>query len=468
MYAPATIAGYRARHDRGAGVRFAALLGGALLLVWPAVMNRYPIVFVDTAAYLLHTITGVAPCDKTAVYGPFLALFHQGVTLWAPLLVQGLLLSWLLWLVQRVALGQVRPGAHLLLAGGLGMLTAAPWVTATVMPDFFTPVVVLCLYLLGFGERRIERVEALTVGVIATVAIAAHLSHLPTALCLVGLVLLARRRLAPVLRAALPVAAAMLVLIGANWHAFGRATLSPHGSVFLFARLQADGPAAWTLRDRCPDSGWYLCDFIDRMPMDSDRFLRNPASPPARSAAGIDRPMGAVMLAPEAAEVVAETLRTYPLAVAWAALRNWAAQLLKTRVGDTHDNIDLDQFAQRVLPPGFPAREVAAFEAGAQMQGDLERLAAPFLPVHVPVLVLCLLLLPVAAWGLARRREPALGGLVMCVVVGLSVNAFATGALSKPHHRYQARIVWLLPLAVALAFCPVHRRAGDDGAGQDP
>jgi hypothetical protein len=437
-----------------------AVIVAALLLVWPALMNLYPLVFVDTAAYLLHTILRAAPWDKTAAYGPFLLLFHQGTTLWLPLAAQGLMLSWLLWLVQRVALGRASPARHLLLCGGLAALTAAPWFTATLMPDAFTPVVVLCLFLLGFGDARLGRLETVAVGAVGALAIAVHMSHLPTAAALVGLVLLARRRWRPVLHAGLPLAVALLFLLGANWQNFGRATLSAHGSIFLFARLQADGPAVATLRDRCPASGWYLCDFIDRMPMDSDHFLWNPNSPPARDAAGNYRPMGSVTLAPEAGEIVAATLRAYPLAVARAALGNWVEQLFKVRVGDTLDNADLDEFASRVLARGFPASEVARFQAGAQMQGTLEARAAPFLLPHVPVLLLSLPLLLAATWRLSRQRDATRLGLVLCVLVGVAGNAFATGALSKPHDRYQARIVWLLPLAAALALWPAPRLAG--------
>ena len=46
------------------------------------------------------------------------------------------------------------------------------------------------------------------------------------------------------------------------------------------------------------------------------------------------------------------------------------------------------------------------------------------------------------------------------MLVGLGANAVATGALSGPHDRYQARIAWLLPLAALLAG-PLARRDDD-------
>ena len=43
-----------------------------------------------------------------------------------------------------------------------------------------------------------------------------------------------------------------------------------------------------------------------------------------------------------------------------------------------------------------------------------------------------------------RRRDMPRAGLAALVLAALLANAFAAGALSKPHDRYQARIAWLL------------------------
>ena len=427
------------------------MLIGAALMLWPAIINGYPLLFVDSTAYFLHTLNGEAPWDKTAAYGPFLQLFHQGVSLWFPLAAQGVILSTLLWWTQRVACGTVTPGRHLALVAGLAAFSSMPWFTAILMPDALTPAFVLCLFLLGFGEARLGRWEMWAAGVMGAVAIASHLSHLPTALALVVLIALVRRAFWPVLRGALPFVAAIAFLFGANAHAFGRVTLSANGAVFLLARLQEDGPALWTLRDRCPASGWYLCDFIERMPMDSDHFLWSPEGPPNRDAAGTPIPLGGARLAPEAREIVSATLRAYPLDVAWIALGNGFRQIFKVRLGDTLDGADLDQFGEQVLARGFAAGEQPALAASRQMQGELAALGNRFVPLHTMVLMLSLALLLLAGWRMARRHGDLPGlGLLLCLLVGCVGNAFATGALSKPHDRYQARIVWLLPLGAAL------------------
>ena len=60
-----------------------AILAGAALLAWPALLNGYPLVFIDSVSYLGHTLFPEWPWDKTAAYGPFLHLFHWGWSLWA-------------------------------------------------------------------------------------------------------------------------------------------------------------------------------------------------------------------------------------------------------------------------------------------------------------------------------------------------------------------------------------------------
>lgn len=434
-----------------------AILLGALPLTWPALLNLYPLVFIDTVSYLNHTTLPEPPWDKTLVYGPFLHLFHWQVTLWPAVLAQGLIASHLVWLAQRMARGRATAGSHLLVCAALAALTSAPWFLATLMPDAFTALAPLCLLLLGFGGLRGR--ETAWVALVGALAIAMHLSHLPTALAMLVLVALLARRWAPLARAALPVGLALLLLLTANAATFGRATLSPHGAVFLLARLQADGPAVATLRLRCPDSGWHLCAFLDRLPMDSDEFLWDGTSPLNRNADGSPRAMGGVAGAAEARAIVAATLRERPLAVARAMAGNAMRQLGLVRVGDTLGNEHLALSARRPIAAAFPAREVAAFDAAAQMRGALPARAAPFLAPHVPALIISLAAALVLLWRAARARDLPRAALLAGALVALPANAVATGALSKPHDRYQARIVWLLPLVVALCALPL-RRAG--------
>ncbi|MCX7684481.1 MAG: hypothetical protein N2Z67_04300 [Acetobacteraceae bacterium] len=435
-----------------------AILAGAAALLWPAFLNGYPLLFSDSGAFLHQTLGPLMIWDKPWIYGPFLHAFHWRITLWGPAAAQAVMLSWLLWLVQRAVLGRASPGAHLLLAAAVSALTTAPFSAALLMPDILAPASVLCLFLLGLGRASLAVWEAWLVGLIGAVAIASHLSHLPLALAMVVLTLVLSLRLRPALRAALPLLAAVVLLFGTNWAGHGRLSLSPHGSTFLLARLIADGPAARTIAAECPGRGWYLCAWAGRLPEDSDVFLWAPDSPVNRDAAGRDRFLGGALLSDEAREILAETLRREPLAVMAAMARNALRQALMVSAGDT---LPPDHFAAAVAPrirEGFPPREFAAFEAGLQARGLLAEAVAPLLPVAPWVLFAALLASPVLLWrSLAQGRRMA-ARFLLVVLVALGANALATGGLSKPHLRYQARIAWLLPFAVALLLLPGRRR----------
>ncbi len=430
-----------------------AILAGAALFLWPALLNGYPLVFIDSVSYLGQTLFPEWPWDKTPVYGAFLHLFHQGWSLWLPVVAQVLILSHLLWLMQRAIRGDASVVGHLLLCAGLAGLTTAPWFAVTLMPDIFAGIGPLCLLLLGFAWDRLNRAEALWLTVVGAVAVAVHLSHLPTAVALVFFILVAAPGIAPALRAALPVVIAVAGLVGANAWATGRPTLSPHGAVFLLARLQADGPAAATIRARCPGAGWHLCTFASQLPMDSDTFLWDPQSPANRTADGQPIAMGGMRLAPEAAAIIEETLRDRPGAVVEAMARNTLAQARMFEVGDTLGDRHLAASARRAVER-MPLSELQAFDHGAQMRGELPHLAAPWLMPQVPVVIVSLVLLAVALVRTVHRRDGTVAGLLVGLLLAVGVNAFATGALSAPVDRYQARIIWLLPLAAALGIAP--------------
>lgn len=419
---------------------------GALLLVWPALLNGYPLVFSDTGGFLHQTFGPLMLWDKPWVYGPLLHAFHWGVTLWMPLAAQALAVSHLLWVTQRALRGGATATAHLVVCLVAAALTSAPFTVAMLMPDVFAPVVVLALAMIGLTGPSLSRGERAWFAILAALGIAAHLAHVPLALVMVGVALLAGQWRGA-LRATVPLAAAVALLLATNAVGHGRAALSPHGATFLLARLQADGPATEVIRARCPAAGWYLCAFVDRLPMDANDFLWAPDSPVNRDARGHARFLGGALISREAGEIVAETLRAHPLEVTVAVLRNAARQLVTLGITDTLGNAHLDVALRPRIAEGFPARELAAFDASAQARGGLRDAVVWLEPVHAAVLLLSLPLLVVV---LVRQGGRVRVLIALAVVAGVAGNAVATGGLSGVFPRYQARIAWLLPVLAAM------------------
>ena len=417
-----------------------AVLAGAVLLVWPALLNAYPIVFSDTHAFLVQASQPRMVWDKPWVYGAFLLALHGRTTLWLPLAAQGLILSHLLWLLAEMQ-GRAGAARHLVLCALLAGGSAAPWFAALLMPDIFAPVTVLGLYLLAYGNQ-LGRWRRGWLHALAAFAIAAHLSHLVLAAgCLAVIAILRWRRLAVTCA---PLLAALAILIATNLAGYGRFAVSPYGAVFALARLTADGIAGPVILRACPAAGWHMCDWANRLPSSSDDFLWNGSGPVWTA------PDGPIGLAPEAGAIVARTLREDPFGVLRVALANTRTQLTMVALGDTLGPDWLDGSITGSLRAYFPPEELRRFAAGVQAQGHLAAWAASLNPPHAVLLVLgagaTLVIL------LHRRTAMNLRGLAALILAGLLANAVATGALSGPHDRYQARIAWLVLLPPALVL----------------
>ena len=427
-------------------IRAAAVLAGGLLLAWPAALNGYPIVFSDLGGLLSMGHEPEIGWDKPWVYGPWLRAADLGLTLWLPMLLQGLAVSHVLWLAQKATGGGIA-WRHLALCAVLAAGSAAPWFAALLMPDIFAPVAVLCLFMLGFAPLgTLSRGERAWLLALATFAIASHLAHLVVAAGCLAVVAALRWRRLPASGA--PLLLALCWLLAANWVGNGLLGVSPYGSIFALARLQADGPAARYLKDVCPAAGYRLCAWADALPQDSDVFLWHPDGPVWANG------YGPTYMAGEARQVLAAALRAYPWQAARAAAANTLEQAGLAAVGDTLAPDHLDATVLPRLRRFLPPAEAARFEASLQAHGTLAAAAAPYLRPHRALLLAGLLgtlaMVPLG-W---LRGQPALSALALVTLAGLAANAFATGALSHPHDRYGARIAWLLLLPPLLALLP--------------
>lgn len=428
----------------------AGLLLVAPLWLWPAAWNGYPIVFADTGTYLSQAVHLYLGWDRPPFYSLFILPLHLTRSLWPVVVAQAALAAWVLALTWRVladrAPGWTAAAAALLLSGA----TWLPWLVSEVLPDLFTPLLVLVLALLALAREHLRRWERLALLSAAALMIASQTSSLAlfAALAACALVIGPHRwGTARVLGA--PVMLATVALLGVNLAGHRRLSLSPYGDLFLLARLIDDGSAVTVLRHQCPVRGWRLCGYLDRLPMNSDIFLWSADSP-------VGQLGGHKALAREAGEIVGVTLRQQPEAVLRGALADTLAQMRQFASGD-----GLEPWPAQVTPwieADFPPSTLAVFASARQQNGTLA-LPAWLVGLHrwaalagiVPCLLLFVpILRPRVPKPVALGRRRIADGFVLLVLLALPLGAAITGALSGPHDRYQARIMWL-PLFVGLA-----------------
>ena len=438
------------------------------LLIWPAWMNGYPIVFADSGTYLAQAIRHYIGWDRPATYSVFLLLTHWKMTIWSSIVVQALIVIVVLDAVRRAFTPDVPRAALVPMLALLCFATPLPWLTSQIMPDLFTSLLALIIAMLVLRPDAAGRLEIAMLALLASWMIAAHLSNIWIACGLVAVLVPSRRLLgarAPldwraIRRSSAPIALAVLVLCSINFAAFRRFSVSPFGSVFLLARLIYDGPGGLTLQHDCSIARWRLCTYTNELPpfatkfSNADFFLWQPDSPLARLG-------GAKQLAAEANEIISRALHEHPAAVASASLRNFLRQLVRFRAGDGMHAWP-DQ-VRPVIAANFPARELRAFDLSRQERG---RLSAPsWLRMLQDVAFLVGLAVTLYELAAARSRGDPLALLCAAVLVCLLGNAAVTGVLSGPHDRYQSRVIWLACVVPLLLGCRAweawrrHRRA---------
>lgn len=449
-----------------------AVVAAAGMLCWPALWNRYPLLFPDSVTYLedgryllrallFHRLDPAAA--RSVFYSLGIYLVHWDRSLWPVVGLQAVLTAWVVWLAVRAVVGRRGVLVYLLLMAALSGLTTVSWYVSFVMPDILGPLVYLAMWLLVFARETLSRGERWGLCVLAVWGITAHATHLMLALgvsVLLGMMLWAVRRWEAeemlrgvsgvgVAQAAALVAGAVVLQLGANAYLFGHASLFGNHPPYLMARVVADGPGAEYLRQNCagsaelppgrPGLDWAVCAHVNALPDNDDDFLWAPGS----IWLGADKATQKRLLAEEM-PLVRASVRAYPrqqLARSWA---NFTGQLNDFSVYDFDDNDWMRAHIGLVIPSA-----VWQYPRSRQAQDDMP--VDFFTPLIRWVVIACAVLLAGLLPWMGLRRRVRLLGLVLVVVPVLVANAFVTAVLSSSDSRYEARVIWLLPLTAALA-----------------
>lgn len=416
------------------------------LLLWPALLNGYPLVFADTGTYLSQAIQHYVGWDRPAVYSVFLLLMHWKMTTWIAVVAQAGLTVYVLEAVRRGFAPEIPQALLLPSVALLCMVTPLPWFVDQLMPDLFTSLLVLVIGLLILVPKQFSRWEMSGLSLFASWMIAVHLSNIWISIGLVTVLVPLRRWLGAgpgfgwqgLRRVVSPILLAVLVLCTVNLAAFGRFSVSPFGNVFFLARLVYDGPGRLTLESDCAASRWRLCGYLSLLPPrqtafpNSDFFLWRPDGPVARLG-------GAKRITGEAGQIIVRTIEEHPVEILESSLVNLRHQLLRFRSGDGLNSWTKE--VGSVIGRSFPRTEFRNFSTSRQSRGLmhvpkwLSTLHTAAFWIGLAVTTLCFLVE-------IRRRQP-LALLCATVLLCLIGNAAATGMLSGPHDRYQNRVIWL-------------------------
>ena len=421
--------------------RLGEALAATLLLLAPAMWNRFPFLQYDSGGYLARWFEGYLVPSRSTVYALF-AVAGWPLDFWPEVFLQAAAAVWIIWLVLRVhGLGD-RPLALLGTVAALAATTSLPWIADILLTDIFAGTAVLALHLLLFAPAALSRRETAGLVLLIGFAAATHSATFAVLMAIVavaGLARLYRRDLLPLAalgRGAGAVSLGVAMLLGTNFALSGQFAWTPGGYAIVFARMMQDGIVVRYLDAHCPDARLRLCPHRHRLPPTADEFLWSdgPFNELGRFAG----------LGDEMRTIVLESLVEYPGAQIETAISASARQLVKVESGEGVLNSIWHTYGiiERYMPTVVPA-----MRAARQQHGEVSFRALN--EVHVPVALISMLLLPLVLL-IGRGDFGDLRLLAATVAVALLANAVVCGALSNPHNRYGARLVWVATFAVAL------------------
>ena len=434
---------------------FLSLALSGYLLLWVAIFNGYAIFFPDSGEYLGVSFYWQPAIYRTISYSIFIRLVSFGTSPWLVIIAQSVIVIFVLHSVFKFILRENVPFERegLLFLGLILFLTfgtTLPWFVGQIMPDVFTGLAMLSLFLLLY-DSGMSVVRTALLSAVLCLSVATHITHLLTvAFLLLAIVVFrlfaafrmfwpARSPKGIVAFVLVPVLAISGLLTLSNWSSGYGFSLSPARPIFLLGRLMESGMAADYLQQRCAVEEFTACKYLHNLPKSSEELLWR-ANPLFNEMGGWSGGRS------EASRIVSGTIWHRPVRFAAECVKQMFRQFVAMGAGSGNYALrsgpEIEGFLE--LYPGDVRRYLATRQSIGKLAMDGYRWSFLYVAVFWCSFGVCLIVL-----FAKRLRARIADQLFVFTVIFLFANAFATGALSIVNDRYQARAAWLMGLCCA-------------------
>ncbi len=417
------------------------ILAGCLFMMWPAFVNGYPLIYSDTSTFIHSAFELQPPMDRPITYGLFIRLTSlNGLTMWTVLFSQSLILSWLLYGLTKKSMGsdQQNPGLRFAIIILVSSVTGAAWTTSFLLPDIFTPIMVLAALLLLIYPEKEKR--PLGLWIVFGLSAAMHSSHIPFGIAFLSTILILRFIFPARLKAFIQIRT-LLILLGLNLAAIGimSSTLSKSKHVFQMGAYIEQGIIESFLNEECEAHDFGLCAYKDSLPGQAWEFIWEESSP-------LYQLGGWKATKSEFNEIIRATWTRprYLILHLEASFRETFKQLMSFKSVYTYGvSPNLDQLSARV-EEYIPA-DINRFQSSRQNNGPLTAFAW-LNPVQLSLVLLSLVLIPgllLSKFSPLPNQKLVWAGILLGL--GILIHAWVCGTFANPVDRLGNKMIWLLP-----------------------
>jgi len=432
-----------------------------LILSWVAFYNKFPLLYSDSGTYLGASTSLFPPVDRVIGYSFFIRWVTWQATTWTIVLFQNLIISFIIFMFLKLFFKNKQLiGFHLLTIVVLTLCSSLCWFSCQIMPDIFTPALVLTLIVFLVSER-IPKVTFIVYLFLLFVFIISHLSNVILIFFLLGSIIIfclikrkpkgiyARIKLRSYVLLLLGVFSVLFIMTYNYTHTRGFRT-STSTNIFLVAKFDNTGLLKMYLDDNChTNTECVLCKYKDSLPPSSNAFLWGSRSPlySYKEPNNIDSSWSKAdaLYAPVVSDIL-HTPKYYP-------------KLIKDAIYGTL--IELVSLRMKTWEVAFRKNSAPYYAYRDKFSNELESFTNSLQnnnKLHFEVwemvnrIAVIISLIVIVCGMLYVKPDFVLYVSTAIIMLGILFNAFITSTLSVIDDRYQSRIVWLVPL-LGIVYC---------------
>lgn len=431
------------------------LLGGVVLCFY-AFYNNYPLLYPDTGSYIYFGFIDGVPHDRPKTYGLFLRHISLAEITWLVVLVQGIILSTLIYLLFKYFLpwNKILP-LHFICIVFLTFFTGISVTTSTLMPDVFAPIFLLALALLLIVPLASKR-DIYLVSVFLWLGIIMHNSHAIIAIGILAILTLLtfftkkiKLRKKQLMRAWIITVIGLLSIPSIHFVSDQEFVLSKGSHIFIMAHLVEVGVVDDYLKNNCSSNEYQLCNYQEAIPTDLIWDYKN-------SPLHLEYGAGDVWedSREEYEQIIGDILTTpkYLTVLFYKSFTYTAKQFFSFDTGDTDPQLENSTSYGSV--DWFYKNENREMLLALQQRRNhlLDYSSINTYQRFLFFFSLCIGVLLFFVPSIRANLSYPTKLLLLFILIGLLVNAFVCSNFSTVVPRYQSRIIWLLPLSAGIVL----------------